>query len=304
MRLLRIYPRAWRERYGEELAALVDELGGGARMSWRLRLDVGRAGLVERFRALGLNGLPPRERAREGSLLVLYAWMLFVLGGFGVQKASEHWQAVTPAAKQGLPSAAFDVLVAAAGAGSLLVLAGVAAALPPLVALIRGGGWAEIRRPVLRAVALTVLTVAAAAALGLWAHSLTPAQRNGGDVAYSGAFVAWALLGAACLLAWAAAAAATARRLALPAGTLRLEVWLGAAVSGAMAAMTAATAVWWGSLAGAAPWFFAGRPVGASASALSPNLIVAAGLMVAATLLALAGSARAVGALAGIAERP
>jgi hypothetical protein len=121
MRLLGVYPASWRARYGDELATLIEELDRNARMSWRIRLEVVRAGLVERARVLlGLRALPPQERAREGSLLVLYAWMLFVLGGFGVQKASEHWKAVTPAAKQALPSAAFDVLIAAAVVGTAL----------------------------------------------------------------------------------------------------------------------------------------------------------------------------------------
>ena len=304
MRLLRVYPSAWRARYGDELANLLEEIGGGARMSWRVRLDVVRAGVAERVRVLGLGGLPPRERAREGSLLVLYAWMLFVLAGFGVQKASEHWRAATPAARQALPAAAFDVLLAAAGVGSALVLLAVATSLPRLAALIRGGGWAEIRRPILRAAVLSLATVGATFGLGAWAHSLSSAARNGGNAAYVGVFLAWVALFAACLFAWAAAAAATARRLTPPAGMLRFEVWLGAAVSAAMAVMTIATAVWWASLASAAPWFFQGRPAGSSASALVPSIVVPSLLMLFATSLGLVGARRAMSALAKVSPRP
>lgn len=298
MRLLRVYPASWRTRYGDELATLIEELEGGGRMSWRTRVDVVRAGLAERLRALGPGGLAPRERAREGCLLVLYAWMLFAVGGFGVQKASEHWKAVTPAAKQGLPAAAFDVLLVAAVAGSALVLLGLAATLPRLAGLILRGGWTEIRRPIVRAAVLTLLTAAATLGLVAWAQSLAPAARNGADAAYVGAFLAWVLLFAVCLLAWAAAAGAAARRLSLPAGLLRLEVRLGAAVTAAMAVMTVATAVWWGSLAAAAPWFFQGRPAGSGASALVPNMAVPAGLMVCATVLGVVGAIRATRALA------
>jgi hypothetical protein len=304
MKLLRVYPAAWRVRYGDELATLIDELAGGARMSWRVRLDVLRGGLVERVRVLGLGGPPPRERARQGSVLVLYAWMLFVLGGFGVQKASEHWKAVTPTAKQGLPAAAFDVLIAAAAVGSGLVLLGVAVSLPRLAALIRRGGWAQIRRPIVRAAVLSLLLVAATFGLAAWAHSLTPAARNGHNAVYSAVFIAWIVLFAACLLAWAAAAAATARQLSLSAGLLRFEVWLGAAVSAAMTVMTIATAVWWGSLASAAPWFFEGKPVGSSASALVSNMIVPAGLMLCATALGLIGATRALKALGHVSGHP
>ncbi len=285
MRLLRVYPPAWRARYGEELASLIEELGAGERMSWRMRLDVVRGGLTERVRAVGLAGLPPRERAREGSLLVLYAWMAFVLGGLGVQKASEHWTAVTPPAEQGLPRAAFDVLFVSAGIGAALVLAGLAVALPRLAGLIRAGGWREIRRPIVLAASLSLLAVVITAGLVAWAHSLTPAARNGHDAAYSGLFLAWVTLIAACLFAWAAAAAATARRLALPTRLLRLEAWLGAAVSASMTVITIATVVWWASLARAA------------ATALVPNMIVPVVLMLCATSLGLIGSIRAVNAL-------
>lgn len=304
MRLLRVYPASWRARYGDELATLIEQLDGGTQMSRRVRLDIVRAGLAERVRVLGLRGRPPLERAREGSLLVLYAWMLFVLGGLGVQKASEHWQAVTPTAKQGLPAAAFDALVIAAAIGATLVLLGVAALLPPLAAAIRQGRWTQIRRPILRAGLLTLLTLLATVGLARWAHSLTPAARNGHSAVYTGVFGGWVLLLAACLFAWATAAAATARHLTLPTALLRFEVSLAATVSVTMAAMTIATGVWWGSLARAAPWFFEGRPAGSNASALVSNMIVPAVLMLCATLLGLIGATQAIKALINISAHP
>src|SRR5262249_57216521 len=117
--------------------------------------------------------------------------------------------------KEGRPQAAFDVLLAAAGIGSVLVLVGVAVALPRLAALVRGGGWGQIRRPILVAAVLTALAAAATAGLAAWAHSLAPGSRNGGDPAYGAAFVAWLALCGVCLFAWVAAAAAAARRLSL-----------------------------------------------------------------------------------------
>jgi hypothetical protein len=46
--LLRWYPRAWRERYGEELLALIQDTVGEGRPTWRLRLGVIGGGLRER----------------------------------------------------------------------------------------------------------------------------------------------------------------------------------------------------------------------------------------------------------------
>jgi hypothetical protein len=54
--------------------------------------------------------------------------------------------------------------------------------------------------------------------------------------------------------------------------------------------MTVATAVWWGAVANAAPWFFTGAPVGSAASPLDPKLVLAAGLMLCASGLAAAGA--------------
>lgn len=300
MRLLRVYPAAWRARYGEELATLVQELEHEARMSWHDRVDVARAGLGERVRALTAAGLPPRDQAREGSLLVLCAWTLFVLGGFGVQKASEHWQAVTPTDQRGVPAAAFDVLFWTAGIGSALVLLGVAFSFPAFASLIRRGGWKTVRRPIIRATLFSLLAVAATVGLARWAHSLTPAARNGHDAFYSAVFVAWVLLFGACLAAWAAAARATAHQLTWPTRILRLEVWLGVTVTVTMVVMTIATAIWWATLANAAPWFFDGQPVGSNASALTPNIAVPTALMLCATALALIGAIRAIKALAHV----
>jgi hypothetical protein len=46
--LLRLYPLEWRERYGDELLALVIEFG----LTWRSAFDIVRAAIVERVRTL------------------------------------------------------------------------------------------------------------------------------------------------------------------------------------------------------------------------------------------------------------
>ena len=45
-RLLRWYPRAWRERYGEELLALIQDTLDEGRPTWRLRLGVVRGNIL------------------------------------------------------------------------------------------------------------------------------------------------------------------------------------------------------------------------------------------------------------------
>jgi len=45
-RLLRWYPPAWRQRYGDELAALFDDSFGGRPVPRRVRMATMRSGLV------------------------------------------------------------------------------------------------------------------------------------------------------------------------------------------------------------------------------------------------------------------
>lgn len=301
---MRLYPREWRARYGEELEALIVESSDGRRVPWQVRADVALAGGRERLRAAGLGeDIAPGDQVRGGALLVLCAWALFVVAGIGVQKLSEHWQATTPDGSQALPSVAFGGLVVGAICASVLVLVGLASTFPSLVALLRGGGWPVIRRPVVTAVLLTVVMIAATVVLVVWAHGLNGRQRAGDDTAYAIAFVTWGLLAVVCLFVWTVAAVTTARRLRLPVATLRLEAKLATAVTVVMAVMTAATAVWWAALADAAPWFLAGRPVGSSASPLAPEPVAAAALMVLATLLGAAGARQALRALPALAAR-
>jgi hypothetical protein len=72
--LLRWYPRAWRERYGEELLALIQDTLDEGRPTWRLRLGVAWGGLSERAHqaghAVGTAVKPRPGPARWGTALV------------------------------------------------------------------------------------------------------------------------------------------------------------------------------------------------------------------------------------------
>jgi hypothetical protein len=254
-RLLRLYPPAWRTRYGEELEALIVDVSGGGRVPWRMRLELVLAAAREHAHVLhtGSAGRPAHGKTRSGAMLVLWAWMLFVCAGIVVQKLSEHWQASVPAARRAVPASAFDGLVAGAAAGAAIVAIGAALLLPSLMAFVRCGRFSEVRHSVTRSAGLSLLTAAAAIGVVVWAHQLGTPQRNGGDSPYEGAVIAFALLGAVCLASWVATTSAITSRLALPARTLRLEALVATGIVIAMAAMTFSTVVWWRSLADDAP---------------------------------------------------
>ncbi|MGH2857302.1 MAG: hypothetical protein ACRDMJ_07430 [Solirubrobacteraceae bacterium] len=286
-RLLRCYPASWRARYGEELVALIADMSDGHRLSWRLRADVAGAGAREWLLGRGVGD------PRAGGRRVLWAWAIFILAGAILAKTSEHWQQALPAAGHPIASVAFAVLQVVAILTAVLVLAGIALAIPSAIAFLRAGGWPQIRRWVLAAAVLTTLLVAATIGLAHWAHTLTPQARAGHDLPYAAAFLAWAALVATSLLCWTRAATVTADRLHLSPRTLLLHARLAPAIAVAMAVMTAATIIWWTAIALVSPGALTGPPTAPHASALVPALVAAAVLMTLATGLAATGARRA-----------
>jgi hypothetical protein len=259
--LLRVYPRAWRDRYGAELIAVM----ANGRASAGDVLDVAVNGVRERVCSLAPPGDAPR-RARDGSLLVVWAWSLLVVAGIAVEKTSEHWQDATVAVPQA-SRLAFFALEGAAIIAAVLVLVGVASATPSVLRFLTAGGWASVRKPVLAAVATTLLAVAALSTLVAWAHHLSPAGRAGGNSWYAGFFVLSGFAVAACLLAWARGAAAVTRAINLPARVLRVEARLAGATAAAMLVVTAFSTFWWEATVNNAPRFFTGRSTAVMATA-------------------------------------
>jgi hypothetical protein len=290
--LVRLYPPRWRDRYGDELAALIVESSGG-RVPWRVGLDVAVGALRERGRSvLGWSDGSPRETVASALSSVLRAWLLVVVGGCIVAKASEHWQAATPAGSRALPAYAFDVLVAAAIAGTVIVVAGAALALPAVARCLRGESR-QLRRPLAFAAGSTVALGLATVGLAAWAHGLSSAQRNGHDGAYGGAFVACVALFVVCLGAWTHLGARLGRMADLNAALLRVEAGLSGAAAAAMGLITVAGVVWWAAVADSAPWYFRGGAPGSSGTAVTWPLVVAGLLMLAGTLLAAGSAVRA-----------
>ena len=124
---LRWYPRSWRARYGDELAALLDDEYGRSAPA-RIRLSLVSGGLRQRARQSGLTGdaVPAADGVRAGALVVLVAWIAFVVAGASFAKFSEHFDEALPHSlgAHHVPDLAFTVLQALAGAASILVAAG------------------------------------------------------------------------------------------------------------------------------------------------------------------------------------
>jgi hypothetical protein len=294
-RLLRWYPRSWRDRYGAEFAELLIAEMDERPRSWRRTLDVARSGLLARCTATGLSDheLPPREQFRAS--LATLCCAVAVLGGLGMfmlAQLATGWQWTVAGSA---PTAAGTLIMTAAAAG--LGVTGLAAALP--------AGWHAVRtaardRDKRLAVALalalagTVILVTGTrhfengwpgtggtgAEHGLvpgglaafaWASTLSVSAywvHPGSWGMFPAAELAWMVLSP---VAWACAltgAAGTVRRLNPPP---RLVAYL--ARLSAVAAVAAVTFV-----TGAGCWVVASDP--AAAAAFRPGLIDGGGLVV------------------------
>ena len=164
--MLRWYPARWRVRYGDELAAMIEDDLGGERPTLRYRFSIARSGLHEQLRDIGLigNSVAPSAQLRAGALTVLCAFALFIIPGVGFAKISEHWDEAFHRGARHLPAVSFNLLASLAVAcGAAVVLAAVAL-LPALVQFTRTGGWPAIRQRVRVAASATF----AAGVAGAW----------------------------------------------------------------------------------------------------------------------------------------
>ena len=274
--MLRWYPARWRARYGGEFAAMIEDDLAGKTPTLRYRLSIARSGLIEQVRSAGLVGdsVPPAERVQGGALTVLCAFALFIIPGVAFAKVSEHWDQSIHRGSRHLPAVSFNLLASLAVACGLALVLAAVALLPLFVQFLRAGGWPEISRRVRWAITATATTGAIVGGLVIWARHLIEHQRNVGFGWYQLLFVIAAISFVGAVATWTAAAVAATRQLNIRLGQLRVVGVLAVLVAVCMPAMTAAAALWWGSMATTAPWFLAGTAVGTSSSPLSANLFV------------------------------
>jgi hypothetical protein len=293
--VLRWYPAAWRRRYGAELVTLLEDTYMEGPVPWRCRLSLLRSASVERLRASGLlgSGSAPSDGVRAGSVLVLWAWAVFMVAGAGFAKLAEHWNAAVPAGAGAVPAAGYDVVYCAGIAGVVIVAVAAGNCVPSLVRFARAGGWRAVRGRVMLAAALTVAMLAVLTVLVIWAHQLGPRERNGGLWPYSALAVAAALLFAATIFSWTAAVAAAARRMEFRPGVLRRCAALAVALVVVTAALVAGTVTWWAAIATRAPWFFAGSAPGTPGTVAPASLVAVGTLMIVGLTLAILGARRA-----------
>ena len=184
---LALYPLAFRRRYGDEMAALVEDSPAGPRATF----DLLRGALLAHARpAPGIAAaLSSEDRLRATASGVLMCWIAFAAAGFGFYKTTEdHPFSKAGDVHRALGGAHIAVQILAIIA-TIAILAG---ALPLVVTALR---QARRARAVGRATGLALGSVALFAitttALVVFAHS----ARSISHAAAGVAFVAWILVG-------------------------------------------------------------------------------------------------------------
>jgi len=206
-RLLRWYPRAWRERYGEELLALIQDTLDEGRPTWRLRLGVARGGLRERAHQAGRAVRAAVRRAPS-------RWPTAVAAGLIIANVPWNLKAPLSPSKAWQATAALDTLAGMVAFTGAAMLASGLVAVPALVTFLRAGGWPTIRRRVAWAAGATMAAGGGLAGLVLGVRSMTFVQLSLSWAYFTGvAGTALALIVAIGL--WASAAAAIAKHLKL-----------------------------------------------------------------------------------------
>ncbi len=270
-RLLRWYPRVWRQRYGEEFSELLVADVAERPRSWSRAFDVARSGVAAR---LGLGGaihaLPSRERARAQLAVLVCAGSAFVLLGTAVwAQLAIGWQwsrPSTPTTSAAIVAMSFGLAVFAA-----LVALGIAPVLWEVVTRFVTGGGRSLVAPFALCLAGTVVAVLGARHFAAgwpgtgghpWANQhLLPGRLAA--LAWSGTLsvtsywahpgallsfppdeLLWMVASPVALVAAVLGGARTIRRVELSSRVLRFELALARIACGAMLAFVAATCSW------------------------------------------------------------
>ncbi len=233
-RLLGLYPQAWRRRYGDEMAALLETSPPGPRTAFDLLRGAMLAHLRSAVRAT------PLERARVSVSGVLGCFICFCFAGSAFAKTTEARQfTVAGRSHDLLGGAHYAAVVAAVVAAGML-----AAAAAPLAVCAIAQARRTHSRELTRLIAVPPLAalawIASLGGLALW---LSAHQHRAGAVA-------WALLVLSAIVTVGAAAScwfasrAILRRLTLTPRRLALPVVALCGVTACMGAVALATAVY------------------------------------------------------------
>jgi hypothetical protein len=284
---LGLYSRRWRDRYGDEYAALLSDLFASS--SWLARpgllADIAAGAVDARLNCSGGGTVTDRIRGSLGAIAC--AVVVFAIAGAGFQKMTEDPAFGQAARQHAAIGTSFTILRAAAIAAGIAVLASAV----PLLWSIWRQAFGGRRKDLLRLLILPPLAIAAwllicILILSLHRHPQVHSAANLASVAVI------LLLGAAVAAFCAWSATAILHRADLADRLLRPQVIPMIALTACMAVVTGADLTWGLAVRSAdTPLFHSSN--GLIATSLPPSWATGAALLAAATLVAGWATARA-----------
>jgi hypothetical protein len=233
---LALYPLAYRRRYGEEMAALVEDAGASPTAVADLLRGAVRAHLRP---AAGLEAeLGPDDRLRLGLSSVLLCWVVFSVAGLALYKTTEDHAFTVAADAHGLLGAAHLAIQLLALVAAAAVVLG---AVPLIVIALR---QARDRRAVERA---TVLALACLGVFGLAGGALVAVAHLSpapGDAVAAASLAIWTCIALACGIGCALAGRLGLFAIAVPRDVLRASAACALVVVLGMVGIALATAVY------------------------------------------------------------
>ena len=246
-KLLRWYPRAWRERYRDEFLALIQDTLDGQRPTWQLRLSVAGAGLRERWYHAVRTAKAAAERPSASR------WLTSAMIGGVVALVPANLKASLPPARAWQGTAALDGLLAVASFTCAAVLAGTLVAVPAFVRFLQAGGWPKIRRRIAWAAGATAVAGAGLTGSLLAQRSMTFAQLSR-SLGYLVGFLAASVALVVALGLWVSAVTGLRKDLKLAPRVRAAEVVLDAVIAAAVWASVAAFFIWYHTVQLSLPW--------------------------------------------------
>ncbi len=258
--LVRLYPHTWRERYEEELLAMLEQHP----ISFLDGLDLFFGALDAHLHPeLGTTGMSLYERMmrmistlRHSLLTIFCAYAGFILAGLAFQKMTEYDDFVEAARAHNIVGLSFNLVVIGSVAALLAILAG---GLPIAIAVIRSALAQKRRGPLLL---LTVPILAFAVFLGTtFLLEALPHPGNHFSPAWQVFFSRGVFFGTLIITAIASAGALcfAVARSEISERLLRFALLPSILATISMALMLAATIIWGLGLRDGAPQLFAGN---------------------------------------------
>jgi hypothetical protein len=303
--IVKFYPSSWRDRYGDELTMFLNDRYGDGPVPIAARLSMMGTGSLERLRSVGIIGksVDWDKRVRGKSLLVLGAWVLFVIAGVGLSRHTAHWTSVVPSQAPGpslvVPQGPSLVGMGAVGAAAGLFILVIAAlvSLPAFVRMVRSDG--RMRRwTTVRAVGITLAAAIACIAIVVLIRGGGPAQGNFAIQQWRplAAFVVMLVVGAFAIVA-AATMVLFVTRLETSRRVTKVLGLLALAMTALLTVIFVGSVILWTSSAIPSQWSFASFLPQSPALPGHIAMVIVAMMMFSGLVLALFGATGIVSAL-------